>query len=191
MSSDAAGDLRHGRSTKWSGSHVGTVERTHALPEGNDLPLDDVLIIAHVPVPPAVLIDFVNSGIPPRGYVFVSCSDNRKGSFLAAEDDLLLVCRSLDVGDVVTEGVVREGSMAGTVVEVADAYTVQPVWLQLPDGTVARAADIGTDHFRDCGSDLSRIVPMASSVTCPPANCATHRLCSKMISYATRTGLVR
>ena len=133
---------------------IGTVERTHALPEGNDLPLDDVLIIAHVPVPPAVLIDFVNSGIPPKGYVFVLCSDNRKGSFLAAEDDLLLVCRSLDVGDVVRD-VVTKGSMTGTIVDVSDAYTLQPVWLQLPDGTVARAADVGTDHFRDCGSDLT------------------------------------
>ena len=129
---------------------VGTVERTHALPEGNDLPLDDVLIIAHVEVPSAVLIDFVNSGIPPRGYVFVLCIDNRKGSFLAAEDDLTLLCRSLDVGDVVTKD-----SMTGTLVDVSDTYTIQPVWLQLPDGTVARAADLSTDHLRDCGSDAA------------------------------------
>ena len=124
-------------------SLIGTVERTYLSSEAVD-DLGAYLILQHLPVPQSVLTEFVSTGTPPRGYVFVSVLDEERGSFLASEDDLTLLCRSFDLGDIVK----REDGITGTVVDVFDSYDIQPMWLG--GNVVTHASALSQDHLRDC-----------------------------------------
>ena len=124
---------------------LGTVERTHSSEDYE--PLEDYLILQHVPVPQPILTEFVTTGVPPRGYVFVSILDEERGSFLASEEDLTLLCRSFDLGDIVK----RDDGETGTVVDVSDTYNVQPMWLT--DKEVMLASALPLDHLEDCVHD--------------------------------------
>lgn len=101
---------------------VGSIERTNLL---DSEPLEDCLIIAHTEVPAAVLKEFVDSGTPPAGYVFVQFASQEKGSSLVAEDDLVLIDRLFEIGDVVK---VTGTQTIGTVVDVQARYVLSPVW---------------------------------------------------------------
>lgn len=120
---------------------IGSVERTFSESEAVE-PLDEYFILLNIPVPKDVLADFVANGMPPRGYVFVTSLEEERGSFLALEDDLVLLSRSFDLGDVVK----RPDGMTGTVVDVSDAYSLQPIWL--PDGTPS--SSLPQKHIRHC-----------------------------------------
>ncbi|KIV79950.1 hypothetical protein PV11_07489 [Exophiala sideris] len=86
--------------------------------------LEDELIIAHTEVPPDILNDFVTTSIPPLGYVFVRFADEATGSALVAEDDLVLLSRAFQVGDIVKQ----DGrTMTGTVIDVDEKYTLEPI----------------------------------------------------------------
>ncbi len=130
---------------KTNRSLLGTVERTHNSEDYE--PLEDYLILQHVPVPQPILTEFVTLGVPPRGYVFVSVLDEERGSFLVCEEDLILLCRSFDLGDIVK----RDDGVTGTVVDVIDSYTVQPMWLT--DKEVILASALPSDHLEDCNTD--------------------------------------
>ncbi|EHY53764.1 hypothetical protein ABEF92_006483 [Exophiala dermatitidis] len=102
-------------------SLYGTVTRTNTV---SHEPLEDELIIAHTDVPPAILHEFVQTGMPPRGYVFVEFSDEAAGSSLVSEDDLVLLSRLFQIGDPVK----REGSsMTGTVTNISESYILEPI----------------------------------------------------------------
>lgn len=102
-------------------SLYGTVVRTSV---GSLDHLDDELIIAHTQVPPDTLNEFVTTGTPPWGYVFVSFADEAAGSALVAEDDLVFLSRAFEIGD----NVKRDGSnMTGTVIDVDEKYILEPI----------------------------------------------------------------
>ena len=124
---------------------LGTVERTYSSEDYE--PLEDYLILQHVPVPQPILTEFVTTGVPPRGYVFVSILDEERGSFLASEQDLTLLCRSFDLGDIVK----RDDGETGAVVDVSDTYDVQPMWLV--DKEVMLASALPLDHLEDCDQE--------------------------------------
>jgi len=116
---------------------VGTVERTSS--DSYD-PLDDTLIIAHVDVPPPVLTEFVTSGVPPRGYVFVQFADEECGSALVHESDLTLLNRSFQIGDHVKRD---QQAMTGVVVDVSESLTLEPICHYTPGEEITSASFSG------------------------------------------------
>ncbi|KAK5464655.1 hypothetical protein LTS15_001217 [Exophiala xenobiotica] len=101
-------------------SLYGTVSRTSHDP-GHDL--EEKLIIAHAEVPADALTEFVTTGVPPAGYVFVEFADEAAGSSLVREDDLDLLSRDFLMGDTVK----RDGSnMIGTVIDLDEKCTLEP-----------------------------------------------------------------
>lgn len=105
----------------------GTVERTPVSDGGESV--EDLLILNYTEVTEAVLNDFVRSGTPPSGHVFVVCVQEEKGAFIAHEDDLVLLCRSFDLGDLVKQHG-QTSSMLGVVVNLEDTYDLRPVLYQ-------------------------------------------------------------
>ena len=136
-------------------SLIGTVERTHTSAEGYES-LDEYFILRHVPVAQPILTEFVTSGgVPPRGHVFVTSIDDERGCFLAHEDDLVLLCRSFDLGDTVK----RDDGGTGTVVDAFDSYSIQPIWLA--DKTLTLASALPLDHLQDCDPENLHDCPHA------------------------------
>jgi ubiquitin-conjugating enzyme E2 O len=113
---------------------VGTVERTN-FSDGEQSSLEDLLIVNYTDTPEHVLIAFVNSGLPPPGYILVVCADDERGAFLAHENDLKLHSRSFDLGDVVKQ-VGQLSSMVGTVIKCDYKYDLESVFLTTRDGTL-------------------------------------------------------
>ncbi|OCT47341.1 ubiquitin conjugating enzyme [Cladophialophora carrionii] len=106
-------------------SLYGFVQRTN-----NDSydPIEDDLIIAHAEVPPDILNDFLISGVPPTGYVFVQFANPAAGSSLLHQDDLVLLSRSYRLGDCVR----RDGSpLTGAVIDVQESYILAPVFANI------------------------------------------------------------
>lgn len=103
-------------------SLVGSVERTSQL---ESEPLEECLIIAHTHVPTHVLEGFVRSGTPPNGYVFVQFASQEQGSSLVAEQDLILIDRMFDLGDVVKQ---EASQTTGAVINVSSSYILDPIW---------------------------------------------------------------
>ena len=120
----------------------GYVQRTSSDSPEHDL--EDELIIAHVEIPPDVLNEFLKSGIPPPGYVFLQLPSPSAGSCLVHEDDLILLSRCFRLGDLVKQ----DGSpLTGTVIDIQESYILSPIL-------------IGSSHSR------SRISPPCTSA-CP------------------------
>ncbi|KAK5260869.1 hypothetical protein LTR20_010582 [Exophiala xenobiotica] len=133
-------------------SLYGTVSRTSHDP-GHDL--EEELIIAHAEVPADALTEFVTTGVPPVGYVFVEFADEAAGSSLVREEDLDLLSRDFQLGDTVK----RDGSnMIGTVTDVDEKYTLEPT---ASNGDIAR-------RLRLLSIDFVHEYP-----ACSPA-CASH-----------------
>lgn len=108
-------------SIKQDPSLYGTVQRTNS--DAYDA-LEDELIIAHTEVPPDILNEFVVSGIPPVGYVFVQFADEVAGSSLVSEDDLVLQSRSFQIGDSVRRAGIP---LTGSVIDVSENYILEPI----------------------------------------------------------------
>lgn len=106
-----------------NGNFVGTVDRSAHIEAG---PIEDCLIIKHTEVPTNLLTDFLLTGTVPLGYVFVQFAQQDQGHALVAEDDLVLIDRILDLGDVVKRDTL---SMIGCVVDVQNTYILEPLWL--------------------------------------------------------------
>lgn len=107
---------------KRDSTFIGDIERTS---QWHQEPLADITIISHTKVPGDLLDQFLHTGAPPPGYVFVEFASQEKGSSLIAEDDLYLVNRDLEVGDTVK----KHGSqMIGSIINVSSTYTLDPVW---------------------------------------------------------------
>lgn len=101
-------------------SLYGYVQRTHS--DSHD-PLDDHLIIAHAEVSPDSLTEFITTGVPPTGFVFVQFADPAAGSSLVHQDDLALLSRSFRLGDYVR----RDGSpLTGAVIDVQESFILAP-----------------------------------------------------------------
>ncbi|KAJ9257191.1 hypothetical protein DTO212C5_8916 [Paecilomyces variotii] len=105
-------------------SLIGMVDRTYYDVETHE-PLEENLIVSHAPVPENQLLEFLNSGIPPKGYVYVVFSEPTQGSSLVHEDDLELVDRSLEIGHVVKRH--PRDTVSGTVISASTKCTLQPI----------------------------------------------------------------
>ncbi|KAI9737522.1 MAG: hypothetical protein M1834_009677 [Cirrosporium novae-zelandiae] len=108
-------------------------------------PSPDTYIRKLACTPRRVLDDFVVSGIPARGFVFVTFADPRYGSSVVPETELTLVDRSLCFGDVVKRNPNNE--MSGTVIQSTMTCTLQPVF---PGSPFARPhlPEIESEHSR-------------------------------------------
>ena len=115
-------------------SLIGTVERTS---QWNTEPFDDCLIIAHTHVATDILDQFIASGVPPAGYVFIQFAAQEAGSSLVAEQDVLLIDRMLELGDVVKQ---PNAKVTGTVIDIASSYTLDPKWEPTADSGTQFAA---------------------------------------------------
>lgn len=101
-------------------SLYGYVQRTHG--DSHDS-LRDLLIIAHTEVSPESLSEFMTTGIPPTGHVFVQFASPDAGSSLVHQDDLVLLGRSFRLGDCVK----RDGSpLTGAVIDLQESYILAP-----------------------------------------------------------------
>ncbi|KAJ9610811.1 hypothetical protein H2200_005588 [Cladophialophora chaetospira] len=108
-------------------SLYGYVQRT---PFDSHDPLEDELIIAHAEVPPDALNEFVTTGIPPSGFVFVQFANTAAGSSLVHQNDLVLLSRSFRLGD----NVKQQGSpLTGAVIDVDESYILAPVFANISD----------------------------------------------------------
>ncbi|ETN36566.1 uncharacterized protein HMPREF1541_08844 [Cyphellophora europaea CBS 101466] len=135
-------------------SLVGTIERTAGLSDGfESTSLEDLLIVNYTDVPERVLIDFVNSAIPPREYVFIICVDEERGAFLTHENDLELLSRSFDLGDVVKKNG-QSSSMIGTVINYTDTYALDHVFHETRDGRlISSLAPDAKQQIPSCGDN--------------------------------------
>lgn len=104
---------------------VGIVLRTHHDFHSHE-PLEDILIIAHAPLPTVVIQSFVTNGAPPKGYIFVEWAQEQYGHSLVAEQDVVLLDRPLTIGDTVKR-VIGDSGMVGTVVHVHDSWVLEPI----------------------------------------------------------------
>jgi len=103
---------------------IGEVARTHHDFNTHE-PLEDELIISHVPVAENVIKSFFSFGEPPRGYVFVSWAKEEYGSSLVDEGALSLIDRPFYIGDTVKRN--DSDSTVGTVINVQDFFTLDPI----------------------------------------------------------------
>lgn len=107
---------------KRDSTFIGDIDRTS---QWDQEPLAEVFIILHTDIPDSILNQFLATGTPPIGFVFVEFASQEKGSSLVAEDDLYLINRDLEVGDVVKE---QGSQMTGNVIDISSTYTLDPVW---------------------------------------------------------------
>jgi ubiquitin-conjugating enzyme E2 O len=105
-------------------SLIGRVERTYHALDSHE-PLEDCLIIAYVPIDPAILLHFSTTGRPPKGYLFVQFMHEECGYALLPEGSVLLISRAVALGDTVKQD--TGSAMFGTVVDVDSSYILSPI----------------------------------------------------------------
>ncbi|KAH1635577.1 hypothetical protein KXX59_003952 [Aspergillus fumigatus] len=88
-------------------------------------PLGDVLIVSYSSVPEKDLLEFLDTGVPPKGYVYVNFSEPSQGNSLLHEDDLELIDRALGTGEIVKRDL--DDTLSGTVIGTAVTCTLQPI----------------------------------------------------------------
>ena len=103
-------------------SLIGTISQTYLDSEHNSL--EDALIIAHSPIPSSAIHDFLDRGVPPKGFIFVEWACAEYGHSLVAEQDVILIDRPFNIGDTVKSAT---DSMVGTVVNVFESYDLEPI----------------------------------------------------------------
>ncbi|KAI9714979.1 MAG: hypothetical protein M1812_006292 [Candelaria pacifica] len=74
----------------------------------------DYNIISDISVDFSLRSKFISTGIPPRDHAFVTFTDRTRGSSLLHESKLLLIDRSLSIGDVVKRA--AGDAMSGTII---------------------------------------------------------------------------
>ncbi|KAF7180137.1 hypothetical protein CNMCM7691_009304 [Aspergillus felis] len=87
--------------------------------------LDDVLIVSYSSVPEKDLLEFLETGAPPKGYVYVNFSEPSQGNSLLHEDDLELIDRALGTGEIVKRDL--DDTLSGTVIGAAVTCTLEPI----------------------------------------------------------------
>lgn len=110
-------------------SMVGVVTRTPGDVNTHQY-LEGQLIFSHVPVPEEIVTQFLENGVPPKGYVYVAFAKEEYGCSLVAETDVILLARSLSLGAVVKR-VGDDGPMTGIVTNVAESYSLEPIVLRM------------------------------------------------------------
>ncbi|KIX03374.1 uncharacterized protein Z518_06926 [Rhinocladiella mackenziei CBS 650.93] len=131
-------------------SLYGSVQRTNS--DAFD-PLEDELIIAHTEVPQKEINEFLLTGVPPVGYVYVQFSDEAAGCAVVSEDDLTLLSRSFQIGDNVKQDA---NPMTGEVIDVSESYILEPISLKRE---IAHLSSTNAPTFPPCSSECSPSLP--------------------------------
>ncbi|GFF34965.1 hypothetical protein IFM58399_04051 [Aspergillus lentulus] len=105
-------------------SLLGIVNRTHHDIDSHQ-PLGDVLIVSYSSVPEKDLLEFLETGAPPKGYVYVNFSEPSQGNSLLHEDDLELIDRALGTGEIVKRDL--DDTLSGTVIGASVTCTLEPI----------------------------------------------------------------
>ncbi|KAL4897280.1 hypothetical protein BDV59DRAFT_87185 [Aspergillus ambiguus] len=112
---------------------VGHVIRTHHDVDNRE-PLAGLLIVSHTSIPKDDEADFLRSGVPPKGYVLVGFPEPSQGLSLINEDDLMLVDRTLGLGQTVKRH--ANDTHSGTVISASVSCRLEPVaWRALDPAT--------------------------------------------------------
>ncbi|KAE8356515.1 hypothetical protein BDV28DRAFT_126770 [Aspergillus coremiiformis] len=109
---------------KSSPTLVGNVCRTYYDTE-NEEPLGECLILSRTPVPQKDQEEFLKTGVPPKGYVFVSFAEPSEGNSLIHESDLDLVDRSFELGEAVKRH--PDDTTSGTVISISAKCSLEPI----------------------------------------------------------------
>ncbi|KKK18806.1 hypothetical protein P175DRAFT_0500340 [Aspergillus ochraceoroseus IBT 24754] len=109
---------------------LGHVVRTPYDVDEHEL-LSDVLILRYTEIPENDLMSFTTTGVPPKGYVFVSFVEPSHGCALIHEDDLELVDRVLDLGQTVKRH--PDDTISGTIISTTATCTLEPIAFQPVD----------------------------------------------------------
>ncbi|CRG92579.1 ubiquitin-conjugating enzyme E2 O [Talaromyces islandicus] len=135
-------------------SMVGTIDRTFYDIESHGSLAEHALIIAPVPVPEDKLSHFMISGMPPKGFVFVDWNERNQGCSLVSEDDVELIGRNLDIGNLVKRD--QNDTMCGTVISVSPKYTLQPITYRVVDPRSGERGPVRFSRKRSNGLDGTR-----------------------------------
>ncbi|KAE8381011.1 hypothetical protein BDV26DRAFT_256323 [Aspergillus bertholletiae] len=105
---------------------VGHVCRTYH-DDDNDEPLSlgECLLVSYTPVPEKDLGEFLGTGIPPKGYNFISFPEPSQGNALIHESDLELLDRTFDLGDTVKRQ--PDDTISGTVISTSATCNLEPI----------------------------------------------------------------
>ncbi|KAH8695490.1 hypothetical protein BGW36DRAFT_203031 [Talaromyces proteolyticus] len=71
------------------------------------------------------IAEFLQTGVPPKGYVYVMWIDHSDGHSLVSEDELDLVDRPIDIGNFVKRS--QTDTMIGRVIGIFAKYTLRPI----------------------------------------------------------------
>ncbi|RAK98271.1 ubiquitin-conjugating enzyme E2 [Aspergillus ibericus CBS 121593] len=105
-------------------SLVGVVQKTHHDINSHEPP-DDYLVVSYTSVPAEALAAFLETGVPPKGYVFVGFVEFAQGYSLIHEDDLLLIDRPVEIGEDVKRH--PDDTMSGMVIDASATCTLEPI----------------------------------------------------------------
>ncbi|KAE8367707.1 hypothetical protein BDV27DRAFT_123525 [Aspergillus caelatus] len=105
---------------------VGHVCRTdHDADDDEPLSLNECLILSYTTVPQKDLEQFLETGVPPKGYAFVSFTEPSQGNSLIHENDLELLDRTFDLGDTVKRH--PDDTISGTVISTSATCSLEPI----------------------------------------------------------------
>ncbi|PLB38474.1 ubiquitin-conjugating enzyme E2 [Aspergillus candidus] len=152
---------------------LGHVCRTHYDVESQEH-LHDLLIRSYTSVSEQDLMEFLETGVPPKGYVFVSFLEPSQGSSLIHEDDLELVDRALELGETVKRHL--DDTMSGTIVSTSAKCCLEPIAFRNRD---PNTGEYGSLKFAD------KPRPRVCSVYPEPDDGETPRLYNVPISELT------
>ncbi|OJJ75930.1 hypothetical protein ASPBRDRAFT_203624 [Aspergillus brasiliensis CBS 101740] len=124
-------------------SLTGIVVRTYldVNPAG---PPEDYLVVSYTSVPYDVLADFLQTGVPCKGYVFVEFDWFWQGYSLIHEDDLELLDRYIHFGSHVKRD--SDDTTRGTVISASATCTLEPVAYRNNDESLG---EYGSVEFND------------------------------------------
>ncbi|PYI02266.1 ubiquitin-conjugating enzyme [Aspergillus sclerotiicarbonarius CBS 121057] len=105
-------------------SLVGVVQKTHHDINSHEPP-DDYLVVSYTSVPAEALAEFLETGVPPKGFVFVGFAEFSQGYALIHEDDLQLIDRPVEIGEIVKRH--PDDTMSGMVINASATCTLEPI----------------------------------------------------------------
>ncbi|OJJ36580.1 hypothetical protein ASPWEDRAFT_170092 [Aspergillus wentii DTO 134E9] len=159
-------------------SLVGFVTRTYYDADTHG-PLNHLLVLSYSSVPQHELTEFLETGAPSKGYVFVSFAEPSQGSSLIHEDDLDLVNRPMPLGQIVKRG--SRDTISGTVISTSRKCDIEPVAYRTLDPTTgdygplqftekAVQSDFEADKTDDLESRILRDIPLSELQHYEPFN---------------------
>ncbi|GFN14691.1 ubiquitin-conjugating enzyme E2 [Aspergillus tubingensis] len=143
-------------------SLTGIVLRTYldVYPLG---PPEDDLMVSYTSVPQDVLTEYLQTGVPRKGYVIVQFKWVSQGCSLIHEDDLELLDRCINFGSYVKR---PDDTMCGTVIGASATCTLEPIAYRNYDESLGEYGSVEFNERlmphsrRRPGTDSSRPLPI-------------------------------